>query len=64
MKIPIINSKRQYETIAQKAEAAVLDVMRSGSYILGANNKELEREFCEYLDCNIGDICDAVMMKE
>ena len=19
---------------------------------------------CEYLDCNIGDICDAVMMKE
>lgn len=51
MKIPIINSKRQYETIAQKAEAAVLEVMRSGSYILGANNKELEREFCEYLDC-------------
>ena len=51
MKIPIINSKRQYETIAQKAEAAVVEVMRSGSYILGANNKELEREFCEYLDC-------------
>ncbi len=51
MKIPIINSKRQYETIAQKAEAAVVEVMRSGSYILGANNKELEREFCEYFDC-------------
>ncbi len=50
MKIPIINSKRQYETIAQKAEAAVLDVMRSGSYILGANNKEFEKEMCEYLD--------------
>ena len=51
MKIPIINSKRQYETIAQKAESAVLEVMRSGSYILGANNKELEKEFCEYLNC-------------
>ena len=50
MKIPIINSKRQYETIAQKAEAAVLDVMRSGSYILGANNKEFEKEICDYLD--------------
>ena len=51
MRIPIINSKRQYEMIAQKAEAAVIEVMRSGSYILGNNNKELEREFCEYLDC-------------
>ena len=50
MKIPIINSKRQYETIAQKAEAAVLDVMRSGSYILGANNKEFEKEICNFLD--------------
>ena len=44
MKIPIINSKRQYESIAQKAETAVLEVMRSGSYILGNNNKELEQE--------------------
>ncbi len=51
MKIPIINSKRQYETIAAKAEAAVLEVMRSGSYILGNNNKEFEQEMCNYLDC-------------
>lgn len=51
MKIPIINSKRQYEAIAAKAEAAVLEVMRSGSYILGENNKKLEQEMCEYLDC-------------
>ena len=51
MKIPIINSKRQYETIASAAESAVLEVMRSGSYILGANNHELEAEFCKYLDC-------------
>ncbi len=52
MKIPIINSKRQYETIAAKAESAVLDVMRSGSYILGANNKEFEKEMCNYLGCS------------
>ena len=51
MKIPIINSKRQYETIASKVEPAVLEVMRSGSYILGANNKELESEMCSYLGC-------------
>ena len=51
MKIPIINSKRQYETIASKVEPAVLDVMRSGSYILGVNNKEFEREPCVYGLC-------------
>ena len=51
MRIPIINSKRQYETIADKAEKAVLEVMRSGSYILGANNKEFEAEMCDYLGC-------------
>ena len=51
MKIPIINSKRQYETIASKVEPAVLEVMRSGSYILGANNKEFENEMCNYLGC-------------
>ncbi len=51
MRIPIINSKRQYESIAAKAEQAVLEVMRSGSYILGENNKKFEQEMCDYLDC-------------
>ena len=51
MRIPIIKSKRQYETIADKAEKAVIEVMRSGSYILGANNKEFEAEMCDYLGC-------------
>ena len=52
MNIPIINSKRQYETIAAEAERAVLEVMRSGQYILGANNKELEATMCSYLNVN------------
>ena len=52
MNIPIINSKRQYETIANEAERAVLEVMRSGQYILGANNKELETTMCNYLGVN------------
>ena len=30
MKIPIINSKRQYETIAAEAEKAVLEVLEDG----------------------------------
>ena len=51
MKIPIINSKRQYETIASVVEPKVLEVMRSGSYILGENNKLLEEELSKYLNC-------------
>ncbi len=46
--IPIIDSKRQYQTIAEEAERAVVDVMRSGSYILGANTKAFEVEIAEY----------------
>lgn len=49
--IPIIDSKRQYQTIASEAEKAVVDVMRSGSYILGANNKAFEQEMCDYVGC-------------
>ncbi len=47
--IPIINSKRQYETIAEEAEKAVVEVMRSGSYILGANCKAFEAEIAEFI---------------
>src|SRR5574344_1738858 len=46
--IPIINSKRQYETIAKEAESAVLYVMRSGSYILGQNCKNFETEIADF----------------
>jgi dTDP-4-amino-4,6-dideoxygalactose transaminase len=47
--IPIIDSKRQYAQIAAEAESAVIDVMRSGSYILGKNCKALEEELANYL---------------
>lgn len=50
MKIPIIDSKRQYDTIAKDVEPKVLEVMRSGQYILGENNKKLEEEMCNFLD--------------
>lgn len=51
MRIPIINSKRQYDTIKDTVEPKVLEVMRSGQYILGENNKLFEQEMCEYLNC-------------
>lgn len=47
--IPIIDSKRQYAQIGEEAEKAVINVMRSGSYILGENNKGLEQELAKYI---------------
>ena len=48
--IPIFDSKRQYETIGTEIEKAVCEVLRSGSYILGNNTKELEKELADYTD--------------
>ena len=48
--IPILDSKRQYETIKNEVEPAVLEVMRSGSYILGKNCKALEEELARFCD--------------
>ena len=47
--IPIINSKRQYETIGPELEKAVVEVLRSGSYILGKNNQALQEELAKYI---------------
>lgn len=48
--IPIFDSKRQYNEIGADIEKAVCEVLRSGSYILGNNTKELEKELAEYTE--------------
>lgn len=47
--IPIIDSKRQYATIQNEAEKEVIDVMRSGSYILGKHNKAFEQKMADFI---------------
>lgn len=44
MAIPMLDLKAHYEPIQAELEAAVLSVMRSGSYILGPNVSRLEQE--------------------
>ena len=48
--IPILDSKRQYAQIGKEVEKEVLEVLASGSYILGKHNKELQTEFAAF--CN------------
>ncbi|MBE7705706.1 MAG: DegT/DnrJ/EryC1/StrS family aminotransferase [Cyanobacteria bacterium SIG30] len=47
--IPILDSKRQYQQIANEVEPAVIEVMRSGLYIMGKNCKALEEELAQYV---------------
>src|SRR5574344_2158307 len=47
--IPILDSKRQYAKIGDKIEKEVVDVLRSGQYILGKHNKALSEELASYI---------------
>ncbi len=47
--IPILDLKRQYAQIGKEIETEVLEVLKSGSYILGKHNKALEEEFSEFV---------------
>lgn len=47
--IPILDLKRQYDQIGAEIEKEVVEVLRSGSYILGKHNKALEADLAEYV---------------
>ena len=40
MQIPLINLKKQYETIKDLADEKILEVLHSAQYIMGQNVKE------------------------
>lgn len=47
--IPIVDLKRQYKQTGEEVEKAVIEVLRSGYYILGPNTKALESEIASYV---------------
>jgi dTDP-4-amino-4,6-dideoxygalactose transaminase len=52
--IPILNLQEQYEQIKPELEEAVLNVLRSGRYILGENGSRLENEIASLCGCRHG----------
>jgi dTDP-4-amino-4,6-dideoxygalactose transaminase len=60
LSIPPFDATSQYQTIAAEIENSVYTVMASGRYIMGAQVKEFEAQFAEYLgsaqvvSCNSG----------
>lgn len=47
--IPLINLRRQYESIRNNADSKVLNILSSANYIMGENVKSFEKEFAEYI---------------
>lgn len=47
--IPILDSKRQYAQIGAQVEKEVIEVLKSGSYILGKHNKAFAEEIGKYI---------------
>ena len=45
--IPILDLTKQYTQIQSEIEKNVLEILKSGQYILGKYNKELEKKMCE-----------------
>lgn len=50
--IPILDTKKQYLQIQEEVEKEVLEVMRSGSYILGQKNKDFEKLMAKLINTN------------
>lgn len=48
--IPVLDLEAQYRALQEELEPAVLEVLRSGGYILGPQVAAFEREIAEYVD--------------
>lgn len=53
--IPLFDPQPQHRTVAHEVNAAIQQVMASGQFVLGPNNRALEREVADY-----HDVSDAV----
>ncbi|MFM7352027.1 MAG: DegT/DnrJ/EryC1/StrS family aminotransferase, partial [Microcystis aeruginosa] len=58
-KIPPVDLARQYQSIQEATDAAVLQVLRSGYYIGGAAVSDFERQFAEYTEVEACVACNS-----
>lgn len=64
--IPVMNVKRQYESLQNELDNAALEVLHSGGYILGSRVAEFEQKFAEFCGvryaCGVGNGTDALVI--
>ncbi len=53
-KVPLLDLQQQYAQVGRELEAAVLEVLRSGHYILGKFGQQLEEQIAELSGCKYG----------
>ncbi|WP_163100510.1 DegT/DnrJ/EryC1/StrS family aminotransferase [Peribacillus alkalitolerans] len=52
MKIPMVDLKKEYELYGNEIKKSVLEVLESGSYILGEKGRRFEQDLSGYLGCH------------
>jgi dTDP-4-amino-4,6-dideoxygalactose transaminase len=64
--IPLVNLARQYDSLKREVDKAILEVLKSASFILGENVELFEQEFSEYLQTKhaigVGSGTDALFI--
>jgi dTDP-4-amino-4,6-dideoxygalactose transaminase len=49
MKVPLVDLKRQYQSIKEEINSAISSVLESGKFIMGENVKKFEDDFARYI---------------
>ncbi len=64
--ITLMNISRQYDSIENEVNKVVLDVLKSGKYIMGENVQQFEKEFAQYSGVkyaiSVGNGTDALVI--
>ena len=51
MTVPLLDLKKQYQSLKSELDAALIRVAESQYFILGPEVEKMEKAFCEYLEC-------------
>lgn len=51
MNVPLLDLKKQYHSLKNELDEALIRVAESQYFILGAEVEKMEKAFCEYLNC-------------
>ena len=51
MRVPLLDLKPQYNSLKKELDEAIIKVAESQYFILGPEVSEMEKEFCNYLNC-------------
>ena len=51
MTVPLLDLKKQYQSLKNELDEALIRIAESQYFILGPEVEKMEKAFCEYLDC-------------